>query len=301
MGQSRILPLVLATLSIAALGASAQAQTETAQDISASHLKVTPIPVAVPPLPFPAGSETPGSVAPIEYRSAGEMTRKDSDLVADAESSINEHVGRVGLNFKQGAWSYQQIVCPALPNHLFLRFLRNNGTGDVSVFTASIPRDGEGRVRIIPIQLRGYSLFSPAPINALTLSAFNHIRAEENPDKTPDWLGTGLCYAALAGAHPQAAILTEDTETQKFPTAVPAVLQIPAEGGAFVSFTDAAATPRPMEWTMTFDKKGRLLKATHLPVGLLTVTAVPPTVTEMKGTPLPPTIVDVDAAGHAVK
>jgi hypothetical protein len=229
------------------------------------------------------------------------MTRKDGDLLADAESSINEHVGRVGLDFKQGAWSYHQIVCPALPNHLFLRFLRNNGTGDLSVFTASIPRGGEGRVRIIPIQLRGYSLFSPAPINALTLSAFNHIRAEENSDKTPDWLGTGLCYAALAGAHPQAAILTDDTETQKFPTAVPAVLQIPTEGGAFVSFTDAAATPRPMEWTMTFDKKGRLLKATHVPVGLLTVTTVPPTVIEVKGTPLPPTIVDVDSAGNAVK
>jgi hypothetical protein len=74
----------------------------------------------------------------------------------------------------------------------------------VSVFTVSIPRGGDGRVRIIPIQRRGYSLFSPAPINALTISAFNHIRAEEHP-KAPDWLGTGLCYAALAGAHPQAA------------------------------------------------------------------------------------------------
>jgi len=284
-----------------AVCASAQAQTETAQDVSTAPLKVRPVPVAVPPLPFPAGSETPGPLAPIEYRSAGEMTRKDSDLVADAESSINERVGRIGLDFKQGAWSYQQVVCPALPNHLFLRFLRSNGTGDVSVFTASIPRNGEGRVRIIPIQLRGYSLFSPAPINALTLSAFNHIRAEENPDKTPDWLGTGLCYAALAGAHPKAAIFTDDTETQKFPTAMPAVLQIPAEGGAFISFTDTAATPRPMEWTMTFDKKGRLLKATHLPVGLLTVTAIPPTATEMKVTPLPPTIVDVDSAGRAVK
>jgi hypothetical protein len=301
MAQSRILPLILTVLSIAALCASAQAQTEAAQDLSTTHFKVTPVPDAVPPLPFPPGSEAPGLVAPIEFRSAGEMTRKDSELVADAESSINEHVGRIGLDFKQGAWTYQQVVCPALPNHLFLRFLRNDGTGDVSVFTASIPRNGEGRVRIIPIQLRGYSLFSPAPINALTISAFNHIRAEENPDKIPDWFGTGLCYAALAGAHPQAANPTEDTETQKFPTAVPAVLQVPVQGGAFVSFTDAAAAPRPMEWTMTFDKKGRLLKATHLPVGLLTVTTLPPTATEMKGAPLPPTVEDIDAAGNVVK
>jgi hypothetical protein len=107
---------------------------------------------------------------------------------------------------------------PALPEHLFLRFTRNDGAGDVSLFSASIPR-GEGRVRIIPIQRRGYSLFSPAPINAMTISAFNHIRDEERSDQAPDWLGTGLCYAALAGAHPQAALLAEDAEGTEFPAA----------------------------------------------------------------------------------
>jgi len=251
-------------------------------------------------MPFPPGSETPGPVAPVEYRSAAEMTQKDLDLEADAESSIAEHAGRIGLEFNHGAWSYRQLVCPALPNHLFLRFLRNGGAGDVSVFTASIPRNGEGRVRIIPIRLRGYSLFSPAPINALTISAFNRIRAEEHPAKTPDWLGTGLCYAALAGAHPQIANLIDDLESQKFLTAVPAKLEIPVQGGAIVSFTDVAAAPRSMEWTMTFDKKGKLLKAAHLPVGQLAVTAVPPSAGEPKGTPLPPTI-DVDSPGNAAK
>ncbi len=105
---------------------------------------------------------------------------------------------------QQGTWNATQVVCPALPHHLFLRYTRNNGTGDVTVFTASIPRNGDGRVRIIPIQRRGYSLFSPAPINALTISAFNHIRAEEPDDqRAANWLGNGLCYAALAGGHPR--------------------------------------------------------------------------------------------------
>jgi len=295
MAQSRILTLVLALLSAAVLCASAQAQ-----DLSATHLKVKPVPDATPLLPFPSGSGASGSVAPIEYRSADQMSRKDSDLAADAESSIGEHVGRIGLEFNAGAWSYQQVVCPALPNHLFLRFLRNNGAGDVSVFTASIPRNSEGRVRIIPIQLRGYSLWSPAPINALTLSAFNHIRREETPDKTPDWFGTGLCYAALAGAHPQAANPVEDPDTRKFLNAVPAKLDIPIHGGAILSFTDVAAKPKPMEWGMTFDKKGRLLKATHLPVGQLAVTDVPASVGEPKGAPLPPTIADIDESGNVV-
>ena len=108
-------------------------------------------------------------------------------------------------SWSKGQWSYQQVVCPALPNHLFLQYTRNNGVGDVTMFTASIPRGGEGRVRIIPILRRGYSLFSPAPINALTISAFNHIRAEEPDGTSSNWLGNGLCYAALAGAHPRIA------------------------------------------------------------------------------------------------
>ena len=167
-------------------------------------------------MPFSPGSETAGPAAAIEFRSYDQMSRQDRDLAADAESAIGERAGFAGLEFNQGKWNYQQIVCPALPNHLFLQFTRNNGTGDVSVFSASIPRGGDGRVRIIPILRRGYSLFSPAPINALTISAFNHIRAEEHSDEPPDWLATGLCYAALAGAHPQVGP-PEETEDQEAP------------------------------------------------------------------------------------
>jgi hypothetical protein len=52
---------------------------------------------------------------------------------------------------------------------------------------------------------------------------------------------------------------------------------------------------------MTFDRKGRLLKATHLPVGQLAVKAVPPGEAEPKGAPLPPTIQEIDAAGNGFK
>jgi hypothetical protein len=34
-------------------------------------------------------------------------------------------------------------------------------------------------------------------------------------------------------------------------------------GGAVISFTDVSAIPRPMQWTVTFNGKGKLLKATH--------------------------------------
>jgi hypothetical protein len=54
-----------------------------------------------------------------------------------------------------------------------------------------------------------------------------------------------------------------------------------------------------MEWTMTFDRKGKLLKAAHLPVGQLAVHPVPASAGEPKGAPWPPTI-DVDSPGNPV-
>ena len=213
----------------------------------------------------------------IEFRSADQMSEKDRLLVADAESSIAEHAGFAGFELDQPNWGYQQIVCPALPNHLFLQYMRNNGTGDVTVFSASIPRNGEGRVRIIPILKRGYSLFSPAPINALTISAFNHIRAEEPSGPDSDWLGNGLCYAALAGAHPQIAPPGSEPALDKPIPALTAVMEVqrvsPYE--QVIRFADAAAMPRPMQWTMTFSRKGKLIKATHSPAAMETVRPVP--------------------------
>jgi hypothetical protein len=252
-----------------------------------------PVPVRTVPTPFPPGAGPLEIARSIQLRSSDEMTEQDRLLEAGSESSIAGRAGFADIAFNEGKWSYRQLVCPALPNHLFLRFTRNNGAGDVSVFSASIPRNGEGRIRIIPIERRSYSLFSPAPVNALTIAAFNHIRAEDElgqPDPAPDraagWLGTALCYAALAGANPMAA--PEDaTGPRSFPSASAPSLEIPPQGGAIVRFTDFSAAPRPMEWTLIFSGKGRLLKATHGPAGIHGEKAIPPSTAEQNAKPVP--------------
>lgn len=204
------------------------------------------------------------------------MTQQDRLLLANAESSIAERAGLGGFELEQGNWSAEQIVCPALPHHLFLRYTRNNGRGDVTEFSVSIPRNGEGRVRMIPIQRRGYSLFSPAPINALTISAFNHIRAEEPEEQRPEnWLGNGLCYAALAGGHPQLPLPDASPAPGKPVPAVDAILDVNNKGEV-VRFADEAARPKPMLWTMEFARGGKLMKATHTPVALWSEKPVPP-------------------------
>ncbi len=291
MKRFRIFPLVLGAAFIAAVCAPAPAQI--VDDPAAARLKFKVVSPHEPPMPFGPGTGTAAQVQSVEFRTAGQMSRQDLDLAADAESAIAERAGVAGLELNQGQWSYSQIVCPALPNHLLLRFTRNAGAGDVSLFSASIPRGDAGRVRIIPIQRRGYSLFSPAPINALTISAFNRIRAEEPSENTPGWLATGLCYAALAGAHPQVAQVAKYPEDQKFPAAMPAILEVPADGGAIVRFADVARPSRPMEWTMTFNGKGRLLKATHSPAALVTEKSFVPAAVELRGKPFPEAVAEL--------
>ena len=273
---------LIALASLAVVCALAQAQTVT-QNVPGTAIEKVRHPI-VRPIPFAINSTTPWKSPSVEFRSLDQMTAQDRLLAANAESSIAAHAGHTGLEFNEGQWTYRQVVCSALPDHIFLRFLRNNGSGDVSVFTASIPRGDQGRVRIIPIQLRSYSLFSPAPINAITISTFNHIRAEDDPAGTPvaDWLGTAFCYATLAGGHPQAAVVNQEPPTDKFPVANKATLAIPNEGGAILSFTDVSTAPKSLTWTMKFDGKGKLLKASHAPATLIPINWVHPAPVDAK-------------------
>ena len=281
-----ILPTVLAAVCTALLCVALRAQTPV-EEAQGNAFRGKPVPPAVPPAPFSIDAPYRQPAFSIEFRPAAQMTEQDRRLAANAESSIAEHAGYSGFELEQGGWNYQQVVCPALPNHLFLQYTRNQGAEDVTVFSASIPRNGDGRVRIIPILRRGYSLFSPAPINALTVSAFNHIRAEEPARESSDWLGNGLCYAALAGAHPQ-VVFPEDGSTRlKRTPAFSAAMETGIKGGEIIKFADAAAMPKAMEWTMTFTRKGKLLKATHSPAELIHETPLTQKSAVLRSFPVP--------------
>jgi hypothetical protein len=289
MDRLKTLSLALTVVFLAFVCGPLKGQTATEVPANTNAPQEKVVPNAVRLKPYFSDNTDPRRPHSVEFRTVDQMTEKDRLQAANAESSIAEHVKYADLDFNQGQWTYQQIICPALPNHIFLRFMRNNGTGDVSVFTASIPRGDEGRVRIIPIQRRGYSLFSPAPINALTISAFNHVRAEENPDadpdRAPDWLGTALCYAALAGGHPQAASVSDNPVGEKFPVASTALLDLGDNGGAVLSFTDVSASPRPTRWSMTFDRKGKLIKGGHSQAELLSISVEHPLQVNQIGPP----------------
>ena len=263
----RVKLLQICLVVIAAV-AAASLLSQSNPDKHDKHSRVIPDPVVQPAaVPFAIDSRRPDFLHTLQVLSPDEMTRHDRDLTADAESSIHERAGFENLEFNQGQWTYTQLICPALPNHLLLRFTRDDGIRATSMFSAAIPRTGEGRVRIIPIVRKGYSLFSPAPIGPLTIAVFNHIRAEENPDPAPDWLMVGMCYAALAGANPRTETLPSNKDDARgLPLTAPPTLFVKQDGSTTISFDDMSIAPRPTRWNLFFDRKGKLLKATHAPV-----------------------------------
>jgi len=240
-------------------------------------VKTLPDPQTAIKSPFDVNGARTGSGRSIRVLSEAQMSAGDRDLVADAQSSIQEKAGFANLDFNGSGWTYNQLDCPAFPNHLFLRFTRNDGTREMSMFSASVTRNGNGGVYIIPIVRKGYSLFSPAPIAALTMAAFNRIRKEEGEAASADWLGTGLCYAALAGSNPQAGALHYGTaESGTIPATIPPTLLVSNDGSAVIRFVDTS-TDHPMEWNLWFAGNGKLVKATHTPATLSPYRKIPST------------------------
>jgi len=196
----------------------------------------------------------------IAYRSQEQMSESDRELTAKSEPAIHNAAAFVGIEFDRGKWSYRQLKCQALPGHLFLLFTGDNGTGDVSLFSVAIPRASNGRVRVIPVERRGFSLFSPAPVNALAMAAFNRIRAEEPASQPPDWLSTGLCYAALTEPRLDVSTSPSPSPDANLALSFPPTLEIGANDESTVRFVNTAEPRQPMQWAITFDAKGQLVK-----------------------------------------
>lgn len=223
-------------------------------------LQVTYPPLKPIPTPFPLGARF-GRRSSLEFRTPDAMTAEDRAVAEGAQTEIARRADLAGLHLTDAeGWGYEQAVCPAFPEHVILEYSRLNGQGDVTLFSAVVPRGSAGHVRVIPVRRRGYSLWTPASSNALTLNDFNHMVMEGG--LSPDWMTVSLCYTALAAGHVRAALIPELPADERYPLGEPAMLAVNAKkAGAEVRLVDMA-TPRPKgEWILTFDGAGHLKKA----------------------------------------
>jgi len=259
---------------------STQISTQTSRpvpvDPTGSSYKVRVLPDAGVAIPFAANAPPSETADPLRFLSQDQMAAADGALAATADPEIRRDAALAGFDLGLANWSYRQLVCRALPAHLFLVYESRNGPGDVSIFSVAIPRGGSGRARVIPVARRGYSLFSPT----LAIAAFNRIRGDEPENKSVDWLATGLCYAALAGAHPVLSSASKNSTGAAAPSAsaaldFPPTLEIAATGDSTVHFVDAANERRPTEWALTFSQKGQLLAVGHFAAPIFAVSELP--------------------------
>jgi hypothetical protein len=245
-------------------------------------------PVAMP-TPFALDADVGKTVPALAFRAPEAMTAADRTLVEANETEIARRAELLGFRLDatgseargDGGWGYEQAVCPVFPEHVVLEYSRMNGAGDVSLFSAVIPR-GEGHVRVIPARRRSYSLFTPAPSNALTLNDFNHIVKEEPAGLSPDWLTLGLCYSALASGHVRAALQAVRPEDEVYPLFLPAIVRVSKKGGA-----------EAMKWELKFAQNGRLLKVRYKDSKGLAEKPVVQTATEVPGKPTNQVVMDV--------
>ena len=292
-------------VAVSALGqssakANAKPQVQVVDGVKMWELHPTP-----PQTPFPIHGHGK-NIQSLEFRAPGQMTPEDARLAENAQTAIAERAVHQGFNLwgNNGVavgtgpedWNYEQAVCPVFPDQLILEYSRENGKGEISLFSAIVPRGNEGHVRVIPIRRRNYSLWTPTPTNALTLNDFNHLVKESPNGLDPDWLTIGLCYAAMAGGHVRAALQAMTPAQEAYPLFMPAKLTVFSKTGAEVHFADIThyddPKARSMEWVMNFAQSGRLLKVRHVASSEITERSLPPT-TEEPSRPVPGYAVDL--------
>src|SRR5262249_42505271 len=111
-----------------------------------------------------------------------------------------------GYDMSAKGWTYEQSVCPLIPDYLMLRYFSKDAADAQSLFIALVPRSG-GRVRIVPVLTRGVARLKPAPIDPRNYQLFSQVvppdLAMKNSGPDGHWLTLSICYAEMTGEQPQ--------------------------------------------------------------------------------------------------
>jgi hypothetical protein len=227
-------------------------------------------------LPLPPSGQ---SKLEVELLPEASISADDKQLIASAAHEIRRRTAIDSIDVGNSNWAVQQIACSAFPRSLVLRYTVGKSPRDRSEFIASIARTGH-EVRLIPIERKGYSIYSPLPANAMTVGAINTMIAREDSNAAISQIA--LCYAALIGAAPEVSPDGKSVVRLEVPPAI----QAATTGDETVLFT-TGGIPR-QSWTLEFNQQGKLLKAEQVTHDAIKVKKVPPP-RQLHGVPIPST------------
>jgi hypothetical protein len=235
--------------------------------------------------PPPPGEEE--KVAALEARTsslpvldAGQMSAADRALLEQREVDVSSAAAFYGFDISDNRWTYQQIVCRSLPDHMMLDFENGSVEHGPSHFVAVVPANGD-KVQVVTDYAHGLLPFHAAWEKSTAYQAFNQMittdRGEHELGPSSHWLNLGMCFAALSGHLPRVAVPKESVEASEALTkrngSTP-IIMIDAEKNAEVDFSDISAA-KTGNWRLQFDHRGRLTKAELDSVAPLKTRVVP--------------------------
>jgi hypothetical protein len=264
------IPRLLLLAGLAVLSAPAQTPQAPNQDLFPGVRAIpsnTPFPgvTAVPIAPTPL-SPAP-SVISLEHLEPGQMNAADYEVVSNLSPELSKQAALANFDISSPAWHYQQIVCPAFPDYVFLAFNHGADESGSSRFAAMLPRDS-AQVRIVSTYAHGLLPFDASWNRPGTFEVFNGILRQER-GTTPlsyarNWLMIAVCYAELSGYPVQVLNLSRLPDTSldllRLDANQPQMF-IESDQSADVTFSDVSRPTITTNWTLHFDRHGQITSA----------------------------------------
>ena len=262
--------LLIACLSIALTGLAAHGQQSAVPNLDL-------VPGVPPPTrvsgPLPGIDSSPIGLTPLsrrpyvfelEYRDPGQMTPQDASVFKSLRPELAKEASLLMYDLASPGWHYQQIMCPAFPDYLFLSFNHGPDPNGSSRFVAALERDGP-RVRIVSRYSHGMLPFDASWNKPATRNIFNRIARQERGDtpldQAPNWLVIGMCYAELSGNHVQVFTVHPRPDATMDLLRLGAnrpQLEINSDHSADVIFSDASRPGKTTFWKLHFNRHGEI-------------------------------------------
>lgn len=254
-----IVGLVLQGLALQGL-AFAQAPQAPSQDLFPG---ITALPITNTPL-----SSAP-SVISLEHLDQSQMSNADYQVVSNLSAELSKQAALANFDISSPAWHFQQIVCPAFPDYVFLSFIHGPDESGSSHFAALLPRN-DAQVRIVSTYAHGLLPFEASWNRPGTFEVFNGMLRQERGttpiSHAPNWLLIAVCYAELSGYPVQ--VLTSiprpdlTLDMLRLDANQPQMV-IASDQSADVTFSDVSRPTMTTNWTLHFDRHGQITSASR--------------------------------------
>jgi hypothetical protein len=278
-------PLLFVGLPFVAFCALAQAPQAPNQELFPGFTATatnSPFPgvTAVPSGKTPLGSSP--TVIGLDHLDPTQMSNADDEVVSNLSAELSKQAALENFDISSPAWHYQQIVCPAFPDYVFLAFTHGPDDSGSSRFAALLPRN-DAQVRVVSTYAHGLLPFEASWNRPGTFEVFNGMLRQERGtaplSHAPNWLMIGVCYAEVSGYPVQVLnVLPNPAPTLdvlRLGANRPQMI-IGADQGADVTFSDVSRPGVTTNWSLHFDRHGQITSASRNPVRQPNVIALKP-------------------------